>query len=448
MFSDGWDTEYFNGAQYLTLQFTNPPQAPLTTLLIFHSAAVQGPRSGDPDFLSMAASQGPQCQPRAANSQLKSWQDSCFQQTLWQLLKPGSVALGLKCTVPVQRCPYHSQNIAVTQLPGGKDSCQCYLPGCSHTKPCHPSGNSPVPHSQGCPSPRLPRGPVPGPTQTDTRSPSFQPSRQDGERPRELGHMGGTAREAEAAPRVRRDAGSAPAPARCPVLGGGSALQYGGVAPGVAPARPHGPGTRAGPALPPPRRCPHGAPAAAGAARWASPVASRLGRGGLVTPLWRSAPHPRWRRRGAPGMPWVRERARGGGAARRARLSRRCHSAFRRGTSSRCGLRAAPRGSGMAAFPCGALGTAGRCSPALAEPLPERRAGSRTQRRGSAGPSRRTAPTARERRRVSPAAPGCGRAVQARAAESSRNKQRASPAAKILGTCVFKDCNALCGQPC
>lgn len=58
---------YCDGAQYFTLRFTNLPQAPLTTLLIFHSAAVQGPWTAVLDLGAPVrfteASQGPQCQP-------------------------------------------------------------------------------------------------------------------------------------------------------------------------------------------------------------------------------------------------------------------------------------------------------------------------------------------------------------------------------------------------
>lgn len=69
LFSDGWDT--VTALRIFILRFSDLPQAPLTTLLLFLRAAVQGHRTGD---LDSGAPFGPRRlhKPRSANPELQT----------------------------------------------------------------------------------------------------------------------------------------------------------------------------------------------------------------------------------------------------------------------------------------------------------------------------------------------------------------------------------------
>lgn len=249
---------YCNSAQDFTLRFTNLPQAPLTTLLIFHSAAVQGPWTEDLDsgapVRSTAASQGPQCQPRAANSQPKSWQGWCFQPT-WHrpgaLLTTGDPSRALEAVTKMS-LSLVCYSCAVTQLPGRE---RYLLVLSARVQPYKTVCPIPVGilHSQGCPTQHLPQGACAGsPPHGEEHLQPFVPTLTAGRSVPEGARADGRDGEGgRSRPEGSQSRGQRLGPR--PALGGGSALQHGGSAPGAAPARPHGPGTRAGPALPPPR---------------------------------------------------------------------------------------------------------------------------------------------------------------------------------------------------
>lgn len=290
-------------------------------------------------------------------------------------------------------------------------------------------------HSQGCPTQHLPQGACAGlPPHGEEHLQPFVPTLTAGWSVPEGARADG--RDGEGG-RSRRGQRLGPRPA----LGGGSAPQHGGGAPGAAPARPHGPGTRAGPALPPPRPPGKEPPllrdllaelrprplawGAAGSSRPAGGVRRIPGRGGGE------------RRE-------CREYESGPGAAVRpgpARLPRplplRPSAAYEQRLRPPCRAPCppTPRGAEWPRCRRGAPsgGTAGPCSPARAAPG---EAGG-TQRRGSAGPS--LSPGRPQDGACLRGARGCGTGVCRHVLQSPRGTNRGlQPRLKPFGG-VFGD---------